>query len=87
MIKHSPAPWYANGARSPVMLRAANGDGLAKVYLTDVTTRKRDEEHLANLRLVVRAPELLRLAKEVAARGSLDSLAAQAQELIAVIDA
>ncbi len=64
--KHSPAPWKMNVARSPASIFDANSDCIAKVYLTDAVTKRRDQTHVANANLIVAAPELLAALREIA---------------------
>lgn len=64
--KHSPAPFRAATETSPVGIYDSGEDCIAKVYLTDPTTRKRDDVHAANLALFLASPELLSLAEDVA---------------------
>lgn len=57
--KHSPGPWKMNVARSPASILDANSDCIAKVFLTDAVTKRRDQTHVANANLIAAAPELL----------------------------
>lgn len=58
MPKHSLGPFTTNGTQSPVRIVAADGDTIARVYLTDPTTKKRTDKHAANLALFLNAPEM-----------------------------
>lgn len=63
--KHSPGPWKMNVARSPASILDANSDCIAKVFLTDAVTKRRDQTHVANANLIVAAPELLAALTEL----------------------
>ena len=62
---HTPGPWTIDTDHSPARLigRRSDGDVLGLVYLTELTTRKRDEQHMANARLIATAPDLLAALK------------------------
>lgn len=70
--KHSPGPWKMNVARSPASILDANSDCIAKVFLTDAVTKRRDQTHVANANLIVAAPELLAALREIAKVGRED---------------
>jgi hypothetical protein len=63
--KHTRGPWLYSEDRSPASIYSAYGsDCIAKVYLTDTNTHKRDDEHAANARLIAAAPELLEACEQ-----------------------
>jgi hypothetical protein len=58
---HTRGPWrITRRDRSPCSIEGPTGSGaaLAKVYLTDPTTRRRTPEYDANARLIAQAPAL-----------------------------
>lgn len=61
-MPNSPAPWVTDNDRSPAKIMAGD-DCIAMVYLTDPTTKKRDDVHTGNARLICAAPELLALVR------------------------
>lgn len=77
--------------RSPVRV-TATGDCIAMVYLTDPATKRRDDVHAGNARLICAAPELLALVRHIWERFDADlalgdpQLPAQVKALLKHID-
>lgn len=59
MTEHSPAPWEMREDGSPARIYDAAGETIARVYLTDQTTRRRDAAHRGNARVMIAAPVML----------------------------
>jgi hypothetical protein len=65
---HSPAPWRFDWrAASPGSVFSRTGEVIARVYLTDLKTRRRDKPHAMNARMMVTAPEMLAALREIVA--------------------
>ena len=65
---HTPGPWTCLDVGSPASVFGSKPtyDCIAKVYLTEPTSRRRDDEHAANLALICAAPDLFEAAKHAA---------------------
>ncbi len=78
---HSPAPWRFDWrATSPGSVVSQTGEIIARVYLTNLETRRRDETHAMNARMMVAAPEMLAALRGIVASfdGSVKTEAALA---------
>jgi len=65
MSAHSPTPWVMRpSTTSPANIQSGD-DCIAKVYLTDPLTKRRDAMHLANRDLILAAPDLLECLKNL----------------------
>ena len=91
---HTPGPWKLDTEYSPANVSATvNGEevGLAKVYLTNPKTRRREPQYAANARLMTTSPELfafvLRYLESEKADGVLGGpMMEEANRLIAKVE-